>query len=117
MSGSSERGGSPAKTRPSILPKSARRAMPAPTAKRPSSTVPAMRSRTPRVNAQSRRSRYMGESHHDTPDEAGGPLLNAPAGSSAEPEHLPELAAHVIVVPELREHTIEPPADRERQPL
>ena len=42
--------------------------MPAPTASSPSSTVPAMRSRTPRVNAQSRRSKYMGELPQDTPN-------------------------------------------------
>src|SRR3990172_43729 len=122
MSGSSERGGSPAMTRPSSHPKSAKRAIPAPTARRPSSTVPAMRSRTPRVNAQSRRSRYIGGSHHHTPGRSRGGAPgaeareNAPVRSSAQPERLPELQAHVIVVPEVRVHAIEPPAAREPQP-
>src|SRR5215467_2959506 len=58
-------------TRARSQPKRARRAMPAPTASSPSSTVPAMRRRTPRVKAQRRRSKYMSEPPHNTPDHGG----------------------------------------------
>src|SRR3989304_2469874 len=109
--GPGERGEPPAMTRPSSHPRSARRAMPAPTAKRPSSTVPAMRSRTPRVNAQSRQSRYIGVSHHDTPGRSRGgePRRDGPGRGPPEPERLPEFEAHVVRVPEPRGHAIEPP--------
>src|SRR5262247_4003319 len=65
------RGPSPSMTRARSQPKRARRAMPAPTASSPSSTVPAMRRRTPRVKAQRRRSKYMSEPPHNTPDHGG----------------------------------------------
>src|SRR5262249_46310874 len=60
QAGSSSAGnGSRAITRARSQPSRARRAIPTPTASRPISTVPTLRSRTPRVNAQSRGSRYI----------------------------------------------------------
>src|SRR5262249_13183956 len=58
-------------TRASSQPSRARRAIPTPTASRPISTVQTMRSRTPRVNAQSRGSRYIaGRVYRESDDRA-----------------------------------------------
>src|SRR5262245_41730264 len=103
--------GSPAITRARSQPKRARRAMPAPTAASPSSTVPARRSRTPRVKAQSRRSKYMGSELGDgleygvgvpvhldvvpaAPDRAVGPNQERRAGEPHE-----GLAVHALLLP------------------
>src|SRR2546425_3817948 len=56
--GASAASESPANTRASSQPSSARRAMPATAATSPISTAAAMRPRTPAVSAHSRRSKY-----------------------------------------------------------
>src|SRR6266850_1564700 len=92
---------SPASTRPSTQPSRASRAVPASTASRPASVVPAMRRRTPCVKAHSREFRYTmqdtsstgpedGEAAGDRPHLSGGREPDRHRGDHAAPDRDPE---------------------------